>query len=135
MTGKIFFVIWLTRGGKLMIMKELITIKNSLLIQKSEILNKAAEFRNEQQMTISLADENEAATAVIEKNLSIHLHERDRQVLKMIEQALGKMEEGSYGKCETCGDLISAKRLLVRPFASLCIDCMEEAEHHRLSLQ
>ncbi|HPI40363.1 MAG TPA: TraR/DksA family transcriptional regulator [Pseudobdellovibrionaceae bacterium] len=116
-------------------MKELKTIKNSLLIQKSEIINKAAEFRNEQQSVVSLADENEAATVVVEKNISIHLHERDRQVLKMIEQALGRMESGTYGQCESCGVDISPKRLLVRPFASLCIDCMEEVEFQNNSLQ
>jgi DnaK suppressor protein len=118
-----------------MTMKELKTIKSSLLIQKSEILNKATEFRNEQQSLVPIADENEAATAVIEKNLSIHFHERDRQALKMIEQALSRMESGTYGHCESCGVTISAKRLLVRPFTSLCVDCMEEIEYHHSNLQ
>jgi DnaK suppressor protein len=63
--------------------------------------------------------------------MSIHLHERDRSTLFHIERALSKMEEGKYGECESCGDLIEAKRLKARPFACLCIICQEEQEDPR----
>lgn len=66
-------------------------------------------------------------------SLSIHLLERDRSSLLMIEKALGKISEGTYGLCEACGEAIHEKRLQARPFTALCICCMEDQEENRLS--
>lgn len=78
----------------------------------------------------AVADEAEAASQDISNNISIHLHERDRTALYAIERALGKIADGTYGQCEACSELISARRLQARPFTALCIDCMEEQESH-----
>jgi DnaK suppressor protein len=109
--------------------------KSFLLNQKSSILNKTAEFKNEQREGHDkLTDEAELASADLTLNLSIHLQERDRSALLQIERALSKIAEGTYGQCESCGSLIDLRRLKARPFASLCIECMEEREetHHPL---
>ena len=63
-------------------------------------------------------------------SLSIQLHERDRSSLLMIERALGKIADGTYGQCECCGEQILSKRLEVSPFATLCIACMEDQEEN-----
>lgn len=76
----------------------------------------------------AVADEAEAASQDISNNISIHLHERDRTALYAIERALGKIADGTYGQCESCSEIINARRLQVRPFTALCIDCMEEQE-------
>jgi DnaK suppressor protein len=107
---------------------DLQNLKESLLFQKSSILNKSHEFK-EQQLSISAAgDEAEIASQDVANNISIHLHERDRTALYAIERALGKIADGTYGQCESCGAVIGARRLQVRPFTALCIDCMEEQE-------
>ncbi|WP_347355726.1 TraR/DksA family transcriptional regulator [Bdellovibrio sp.] len=109
---------------------ELQNLKESLLFQKSTILNKTHEFKEEQSSMAAVADEAEAASQDISNNISIHLHERDRTALYAIERALGKIADGTYGQCEACTEIINARRLQARPFTALCIDCMEEQESH-----
>lgn len=109
---------------------ELQNLKDSLLCQKSSILNKTHEFKEEQSSMSSVADEAEVASLDISNNISIHLHERDRTALYAIERALSKINDGTYGQCEACGEIIGARRLQARPFTALCIDCMEEQESH-----
>ena len=108
--------------------KDLSSLKESLLFQKSTILNKTHEFKSEQAHSEIVADEAEAASQATAANISIHLHERDRTALYAIERALCKISEGTYQDCESCGELIGARRLQARPFTALCIDCMEELE-------
>lgn len=110
--------------------KELQELKASLLFQKSSILNKSHEFKAEQSSISAVADEAEVASIDISNNISIHLHERDRNALYAIERALGKISDGTYGQCESCYEQIGSRRLQARPFTALCIDCMEEQENH-----
>lgn len=112
---------------------ELSAIRESLLLQKSAILNKTNEFKQEQSRTVAVSDEAEAASIDISNNISIHLHERYRTSLLMIERALGKIADGTYGQCECCGAAIGIRRLQARPFTTLCIDCMEDQEDLRNS--
>jgi DnaK suppressor protein len=107
---------------------ELNSLKESLLFQKGNILNKSHEFKAEQSNTNHVAEEAEAASLDLSNSISIHLHERDRTALYAIEKALGKIAEGTYGQCESCEAMIAPRRLQARPFTALCIDCMEEQE-------
>lgn len=107
-------------------------IKKALLLQKSRILNNANEFRTQQmEESEDYADDADKVTSDLSLSLSIHLHERDRSALYQIERALGKISDKTYGQCEACTELIDIKRLKARPFAALCIFCMEEHEEHR----
>lgn len=104
------------------------SIKESLLFQKSQILNRTDEFKRSQQESVQLSDEAEVASNDLSNNLSIHLHERSMKALLEIDKALNKIAQGTYGECDGCGDTISPKRLQARPLAPLCISCMEERE-------
>lgn len=108
---------------------ELDLIKKSLLMQKSEILNKHQEFKSLQNTSVKAADEVDAVVQNLQDNLNIHLHERDQHSLLLIEKALSKFSNGTYGLCEFCEDNIDLKRLRARPLANLCISCMEESEN------
>lgn len=114
---------------------ELSAIRESLLLQKGAILNKTNEFKQEQSKTVTVSDEAEAASIDLSNNISIHLHERDRTSLFMIERALGKISDGTYGQCESCGGAINIRRLQARPFTTMCIECMEDQEDLRNSYQ
>ena len=110
--------------------------KSFLLSEKSSILNKSTEFKMEQASErIHIAEEAEAASHDFSNNLSIHLHERDRMVLFQIDRALGKLEEGTYGQCESCSERIGVGRMKASPFATLCVACKEEQEDPRHFLQ
>jgi len=56
------------------------------------------------------------------------LRERERSLISKIDQALEKIEDGTYGTCNNCGEDIGVQRLRARPVASLCIDCKSQEE-------
>jgi DnaK suppressor protein len=75
-----------------------------------------------------LPDEVDLASAEYEAAFENRLRDREKYLLKKIEKALQRIEAGEYDECESCGSVISKKRLLARPEASLCIVCKEEQE-------
>lgn len=103
-------------------------IKESLLRQKSEILNKRAEFKESQSHQHIIAEEAEKASHDLSNTISIHLHERDQTSLLMIERALSRISDGTFGQCESCSEEIGVRRLQARPLTTLCVECMEEQE-------
>ena len=123
-----------TENDSLSLSTELELIKKSLLIQKSEILNKSQEFKTLQTASAKAADEVDAVVQNLQDNLDIQLHERDRHSLILIEKALSRFAIDSYGVCECCGDQISMKRLKARPLAVRCVACEEELESSNKNL-
>ena len=69
-----------------------------------------------------------------ERDLSLSLNQRDRQKLVMIEDALKRIESGSYGMCPACQEPIDENRLRVMPFTRYCLSCMEEEEFNTNNL-
>jgi len=74
------------------------------------------------------ADEIDVATQDSSAALQKRLLERQSSYVKRIDAALRKIEDGTYGECEMCGDMIAPKRLLARPVALLCVLCKEKQE-------
>jgi RNA polymerase-binding protein DksA len=64
----------------------------------------------------------DTASVTFERELGSGLEEEKQQALVRIDQALARIDEGTYGTCERCGKPIAHERLLARPSASLCID-------------
>lgn len=65
----------------------------------------------------------DTATETVEREIGNTLEEHDERVLFAIDAALGRIEDGTYGKCVNCGAQIPAERLEAMPWATLCIDC------------
>jgi DnaK suppressor protein len=55
--------------------------------------------------------------------LELRNRDRERKLIKKINETIGRIESGDYGYCDSCGIEIGLKRLEARPTASLCIDC------------
>jgi RNA polymerase-binding protein DksA len=70
----------------------------------------------------------ETATATLDREIDYSLEENSEQVLKAIDRALQRMDEGGFGVCETCGQTISEERLEAIPYATQCIDCRRKGE-------
>jgi len=68
-------------------------------------------------------DPNDRATQESEFSLELRTRDRERKLIKKIDEALDAIESGDYGYCETCGVEIGIRRLEARPTATLCIDC------------
>jgi len=79
-----------------------------------------------------LADGNsdgiDQASAEFERDLFFQLHEREGSAIKEIYRALGRVEEGTFGICEDCGERISQRRLRANPSATLCLECQKMKE-------
>jgi DnaK suppressor protein len=69
------------------------------------------------------ADPNDRASQESDMALELRNRDRERKLIKKIDETIGKIEEGDYGYCESCGVEIGLKRLEARPTATLCIDC------------
>ncbi len=68
-------------------------------------------------------DPNDRATQESEFSLELRTRDRERRLIKKIDEALKEIESGGYGFCESCGIEIGVRRLEARPTATLCIDC------------
>ena len=66
-----------------------------------------------------------------ERELTLRLSERGREKLKQIEEALERVEDGSFGTCEQCEAKIPKGRLKVMPFSTTCVACKSKQETHR----
>lgn len=68
-------------------------------------------------------DPNDRATQESEFSLELRTRDRERKLIKKIDEALERLDEHEYGYCEACGVEIGVRRLEARPTATLCIDC------------
>src|SRR5664280_590928 len=68
-------------------------------------------------------DPNDRATQESEFSLELRTRDRERRLIKKIDDSLKEIESGDYGFCESCGIEIGIRRLEARPTANLCIDC------------
>ncbi len=74
------------------------------------------------------ADPNDRASQESDIALELRNRDRERKLIKKINESLSTIESGDYGYCESCGVEIGLKRLEARPTATLCIDCKELEE-------
>jgi len=68
-------------------------------------------------------DPNDRASQESEFSLELRARDRERKLIKKIEETLKKIETREYGYCEVCGEEIGIRRLEARPTATMCIDC------------
>ncbi len=104
--------------------------KDMLLKMREELLQEIAENvkMEKEHLQEAIADMYDLADDERERQLSILLCDRDREKLNQIDEALERIENGSYGICEECGCKISEKRLEVMPFARYCVPCKDKIE-------
>ncbi|HTS58770.1 MAG TPA: TraR/DksA family transcriptional regulator [Terriglobales bacterium] len=72
------------------------------------------------------------AASSYNKEFLFHQSNNDRQLLQMVDGALSRIREGSFGECISCGKEINPKRLEAVPWTRHCIDCQEKLEQGRL---
>ena len=114
--------------------EKLLQIKMKLLQQRAMLLNEAEVALNELPGQTIFPDLGDQATAETDRNFMLRLRGREQRLLKKIDQALERVEAGTFGICEDCGNEINLKRLEARPVTTMCIDCktlQEEEERMR----
>jgi DnaK suppressor protein len=107
---------------------------NLLLEQKRDVLARANQtvIREANSVAEPLADYADLATVESDRNFDLRIHDRERKLLKKINQALERIDEGTFGLCERCGEDISCERLKARPVATYCIECKTKLEQQEL---
>ena len=111
--------------------KDLETLKKMLTDEKSKILRHLealSESAVEDMQDPNMGDPVDIASAEISQASIQKIGKRETYLLKKIDLALKKIDEGTYGECESCGEDIAVARLMARPVAQLCIDCKTEQE-------
>lgn len=111
--------------------KSLVRFRKLLLEEKQRILtNSKNALKNELALSPDdLPDETDLAASEVSQNLVFKLRDRERQLLGKIDEALARMEEGTFGTCLECEEPIEPRRLEARPVSTLCIACKERQEH------
>ena len=103
--------------------------KNILFSWKRMLMSEAEKTMDHMKQDSSkLSDPNDAATQEEEFRLELRTRDRERKLISKIEQALSRIDDGSYGYCEDTGEPIGIKRLEARPIATLSIEAQERHE-------
>ena len=91
---------------------------------KQELLEEVSRtVHTMQDETANHPDPNDRASQETDMSLELRSRDRERKLIKKIEEATAKIDSNDYGYCETCGVEIGVQRLEARPTATLCIDC------------
>ncbi|MBW1721933.1 MAG: RNA polymerase-binding protein DksA [Deltaproteobacteria bacterium] len=76
----------------------------------------------------NLPDPSDRATLESDRNFTLRIRDRERKLIGKIKEALERIDNGTYGICEVCGEDISEARLKARPVTTLCIECKKKQE-------
>ena len=105
--------------------KTFITKIKKILLEEKEIISS----KQLEPIDIDISgDEVDEIQGKILANIQAQLSSRDKVKLKSIDIALEKIEEGTFGTCEECGEIIAEKRLTINPMFAICINCAEQIE-------
>ena len=116
-----------------------------LLLEKREAILKELGFLEETTMSKTMRDAGgdlssysfhmpDMGTDAMEREKAFHLASREGRYLHHINEALERVEEGTFGLCRTCGEPVSRARLEAVPAATLCIACKTLEEHSERGL-
>ena len=108
----------------------ILKVKEQLVYQRNDLLKMIQSSREVERNVEDLTFSNEIdlASSLEGREMAFQLSSRERNELRMIENALLKMGKGTYGVCESCSKNIPVKRLQIMPLTPLCIDCQENLE-------
>jgi DnaK suppressor protein len=105
------------------------TVRQKLLSWRSELLQESSEtLRHLQEESLSEPDIADRASLETDRSLELRTRDRERKLIARIDDALQRIEEGTYGYCEETSEPISLRRLEARPIATLSIEAQERHE-------
>jgi DnaK suppressor protein len=103
--------------------------RQKLLTWREDLIEESRETITHLQHEVrDVGDEAERATRETENSLELRTRDRYRKLIRKIDKALNRIEEGDYGYCEETGEEIGIERLEARPIATLCLDAQERWE-------
>lgn len=112
-------------------------LKKALQARLAELLGDIEKASKElpEEHREQFADPTDQAVSELDRARFLRFKDRESKLIKKIEKALNRIEDGTYGECDMCGASIDLVRLEARPMADLCIDCATEVENEKKRLQ
>jgi DnaK suppressor protein len=108
---------------------QMAAFRAKLVVLKQDILNSAGETTEHlREDTSVVPDPADRATIEEEHALELRTRDRERKLLKKIEQSIGRIDAGDYGYCDETGEPIGVGRLLARPTATLSLEAQQRRE-------
>jgi DnaK suppressor protein len=113
--------------------REIEKLKQLLLQKRKEIIGGVMQIRaSSQEMgRDGIQDMADEASNLYTQQVLMSLSENQRETLGEVDEALDRIEEGTYGVCGSCGKPIALKRLEIKPFAKYCVECQHVIEKQR----
>jgi DnaK suppressor protein len=102
--------------------------KRKLMTLEAELRVNAGETTEHLRETVLVPDPADRATIEEEHALELRTRDRERKLIKKVQQALARIDSGDYGYCEETGDPIGLQRLLARPTATLTVEAQQRRE-------
>ena len=124
------------KGEEYMSAKQLAHFRTILETLKSELMNDIERTVHTMQDEATVfADPNDRASQETDIAIELRNRDRERKLIKKIEDTIALIDSGDYGYCSGCGVEIGIKRLEARPTATLCIDCktLEEVRERQVA--
>jgi DnaK suppressor protein len=124
------------KGEEYMSSKQLAHFRTILETLKAELMNDIERTVHTMQDEATVfADPNDRASQETDIAIELRNRDRERKLIKKIEETIAQIESGDYGYCNGCGVEIGIKRLEARPTATLCIDCktLEEVRERQVA--
>jgi len=105
-------------------------IKNMLLVMRKELLHDVSQSMKDESdhLKHDIGDFYDQASSDRDRELSLMLADREREKVILVDDALKRIENGTYGICESCDEVIDKERLMAMPFTKLCLSCQEDLE-------
>ena len=117
------------KGEEYMNSKQLAHFRKIMEVLKGELLGDIERTVHTMQDEATVfADPNDRASQESDIALELRNRDRERKLIKKIDESIALIDSGEYGYCNSCGVEIGLKRLEARPTATLCIDCKELEE-------
>ncbi len=109
--------------------KDLNFFKDYLTDRLEELLDQADDTVSDMTDTNdNFPDPTDRASLEADRNFMLRIRDREHKLIKKIRGALDRIENGTFGMCESCGEDISIQRLKARPVTTQCIDCKTKEE-------
>ena len=107
-------------------------VRQDLLNQRVALLRQAGISLPDRQDQIISPDTTDQAQAEMDRNFLLRLKEREQKLIKKIDQAVERIDNGTFGICRGCGNEIPLPRLKARPVTDLCIECKTKQEQDEI---
>ncbi|TAN42360.1 MAG: TraR/DksA family transcriptional regulator [Nitrospirae bacterium] len=109
-------------------LRKILVIKREAILKEGKTEIRKYISGEKKQLVETVMDDGDLSVVDLAEDISLKQLSTHRETLIKIDIALQKLEDGSYGLCEDCGDDISEERLRIMPFAIFCRDCQEKKE-------